>query len=213
MADFDGIIDPPAAWGDVPQMTTEAVLVGGPGGSLNEQPKAIVAQTKFLKQGLDTAVRTASAPVPVNTDRVWLSETGANPENNPIYGRSTPYTATLSVHEHIDRWGGPSRYYKWGVSSWMTNGGIAPMTALCGVGEGWKVRGVEATGRQCGDGGDAHAAEILIGQFAARATVRVQLDSTTVDERSEEHTSELQSLMRISYAVFCLKKKIQTYEK
>src|SRR3546814_5057714 len=29
----------------------------------------------------------------------------------------------------------------------------------------------------------------------------------TVQERSEEHTSELQSLMRISYAVFCLKKK------
>src|SRR3546814_10186854 len=28
-----------------------------------------------------------------------------------------------------------------------------------------------------------------------------------VDDRSEEHTSELQSLMRISYAVFCLKKK------
>src|SRR3546814_8021229 len=28
-------------------------------------------------------------------------------------------------------------------------------------------------------------------------------------ERSEEHTSELQSLMRISYAVFCLKKKTQ----
>src|SRR3546814_8974669 len=28
------------------------------------------------------------------------------------------------------------------------------------------------------------------------------------DERSEEHTSELQSLMRISYAVFCLKKKM-----
>src|SRR3546814_5886095 len=27
--------------------------------------------------------------------------------------------------------------------------------------------------------------------------------------RSEEHTSEIQSLMRISYAVFCLKKKIQ----
>src|SRR3546814_3237172 len=28
-----------------------------------------------------------------------------------------------------------------------------------------------------------------------------------MDSRSEEHTSELQSLMRISYAVFCLKKK------
>src|SRR3546814_3026030 len=31
-------------------------------------------------------------------------------------------------------------------------------------------------------------------------------------ERSEEHTSELQSLMRISYAVFCLKKKKQNPE-
>src|SRR3546814_4345606 len=31
-----------------------------------------------------------------------------------------------------------------------------------------------------------------------------------VDKRSEEHTSELQSLMRISYAVFCLKKKKKT---
>src|SRR3546814_9328575 len=30
--------------------------------------------------------------------------------------------------------------------------------------------------------------------------------------RSEEHTSELQSLMRISYAVFCLKKKKKKYE-
>src|SRR3546814_17759247 len=29
-----------------------------------------------------------------------------------------------------------------------------------------------------------------------------------IEARSEEHTSELQSLMRISYAVFCLKKKI-----
>src|SRR3546814_3924425 len=34
--------------------------------------------------------------------------------------------------------------------------------------------------------------------------------SPAVDARSEEHTSELQSLMRISYAVFCLKKKKQS---
>src|SRR3546814_5574089 len=32
-------------------------------------------------------------------------------------------------------------------------------------------------------------------------------DARGVDRRSEEHTSELQSLMRTSYAVFCLKKK------
>src|SRR3546814_9059779 len=31
--------------------------------------------------------------------------------------------------------------------------------------------------------------------------------SVVIDDRSEEHTSELQSLMRISYAVFCLQKK------
>src|SRR3546814_9274065 len=33
--------------------------------------------------------------------------------------------------------------------------------------------------------------------------------SPHLSSRSEEHTSELQSLMRISYAVFCLKKKIK----
>src|SRR3546814_5502388 len=47
-------------------------------------------------------------------------------------------------------------------------------------------------------------------------TARSDVDSTVVNcranvsptiSRSEEHTSELQSLMRISYAVFCLKKK------
>src|SRR3546814_7396003 len=36
--------------------------------------------------------------------------------------------------------------------------------------------------------------------------------STWRSSRSEEHTSELQSLMRISYAVFCLKKKKKTDE-
>src|SRR3546814_2034898 len=33
------------------------------------------------------------------------------------------------------------------------------------------------------------------------------IDSHSLTKRSEEHTSELQSLMRISYAVFCLKQK------
>src|SRR3546814_6466601 len=40
--------------------------------------------------------------------------------------------------------------------------------------------------------------------FPTAARTRVRSSRT---ERSEEHTSELQSLMRISYAVFCLKKK------
>src|SRR3546814_3223160 len=38
---------------------------------------------------------------------------------------------------------------------------------------------------------------------------RVMEPTVMAPNRSEEHTSELQSLMRISYAVFCLKKKTQ----
>src|SRR3546814_8960180 len=41
----------------------------------------------------------------------------------------------------------------------------------------------------------------------AWAYERVELITHNGTHRSEEHTSELQSLMRISYAVFCLKKK------
>src|SRR3546814_9210736 len=40
----------------------------------------------------------------------------------------------------------------------------------------------------------------------------LEANGLDADPRSEEHTSELQSLMRISYAVFCLKKK-KTQEK
>src|SRR3546814_8886234 len=43
------------------------------------------------------------------------------------------------------------------------------------------------------------------------SSLPLRLDGLSINEggegRSEEHTSELQSLMRISYAVFCLKKK------
>src|SRR3546814_9781514 len=44
---------------------------------------------------------------------------------------------------------------------------------------------------------------------SAEALVQPRAERSTPDAcpRSEEHTSELQSLMRISYAVFCLKKK------
>src|SRR3546814_3464612 len=45
-----------------------------------------------------------------------------------------------------------------------------------------------------------------IRELEERLGVRL-LNRTTRSVRSEEHTSELQSLMRISYAVFCLKKK------
>src|SRR3546814_10492886 len=44
-------------------------------------------------------------------------------------------------------------------------------------------------------------------------TVRPFTGETAIFIRSEEHTSELQSLMRISYAVFCLKKKTRNKER
>src|SRR3546814_4339955 len=44
--------------------------------------------------------------------------------------------------------------------------------------------------------------------FNSRITL-IPRSVKTISIRSEEHTSELQSLMRISYAVFCLKKKRQ----
>src|SRR3546814_10730028 len=48
--------------------------------------------------------------------------------------------------------------------------------------------------------------QVLGGPEAVRAEAAA-LQGWTKAARSEEHTSELQSLMRISYAVFCLKKK------
>src|SRR3546814_1663217 len=49
---------------------------------------------------------------------------------------------------------------------------------------------------------------VQLGKVARLLKHPVGLASET-EARSEEHTSELQSLMRISYAVFCLKKKIK----
>src|SRR3546814_8052326 len=53
-----------------------------------------------------------------------------------------------------------------------------------------------------GAGADVRGSDVeSLGAEGFRFTLEFQ------GERSEEHTSELQSLMRISYAVFCLKKK------
>src|SRR3546814_3408952 len=46
--------------------------------------------------------------------------------------------------------------------------------------------------------------------IAGQGTLGLEMLEELPEARSEEHTSELQSLMRISYAVFCLKKKKET---
>src|SRR3546814_4090320 len=63
---------------------------------------------------------------------------------------------------------------------------LLPEAALCGVGE---------------------RVQAVLGGVAAALQGGLVGIARDVDRRSEEHTSELQSLMRISYAVFCLKKQ------
>src|SRR3546814_6098558 len=54
---------------------------------------------------------------------------------------------------------------------------------------------------------DDLVARFAAGRTVARANFAQIAPGINLNGRSEEHTSELQSLMRISYAVFCLKKK------
>src|SRR3546814_1449144 len=63
------------------------------------------------------------------------------------------------------------------------------------------------------DGGTGHLEELRRDPIGLMERVRAECGDVGAfrladrDVRSEEHTSELQSLMRISYAVFCLQKK------
>src|SRR3546814_5474536 len=75
-------------------------------------------------------------------------------------------------------------------------------------------------GRQPGDIGPRHVGilGIYADALAPHATRILQIVAAYIGvcgdhPRSEEHTSELQSLMRISYAVFCLKKKTHDIKK
>src|SRR3546814_1384989 len=105
-----------------------------------------------------------------------------------------PYTTLFRSHISRQRTGRPagkglsgqtnSSARRFPTSPWGINARETKRNGKCD----------EETGRDCRDGaGNADA----IGSGGALCNHR----------RSEEHTSELQSLMRISYAVFCLKKK------
>src|SRR3546814_14487495 len=61
--------------------------------------------------------------------------------------------------------------------------------------------------RAARDGGDGHDRGDVGAGVGDERLLAVDHPVVAVEHRSEEHTSELQSLMRISYAVFCLKKK------
>src|SRR3546814_1163076 len=90
------------------------------------------------------------------------------------------------------------------------DGSLVPAVAVCripaGDEQGGQHRGAGGGVRMLGTGGRVVGAHQLVLQprvLADRRPHQEDFDMT----RSEEHTSELQSLMRISYAVFCLNKK------
>src|SRR3546814_3934909 len=79
----------------------------------------------------------------------------------------------------------------------------APKRALPSSFAGVSRRGIERPTRRGADGWSAGISGGRLKRAASCASAPKAI-------RSEEHTSELQSLMRISYAVFCLKKKNHT---
>src|SRR3546814_5829271 len=79
-----------------------------------------------------------------------------------------------------------------------TRRGVPPCDLL-------RIRGMAA--RRTRSGECEHCGGDVGGTKLPALAVRSRRRSWSRNTRSEEHTSELQSLMRISYAVFCLKKK------
>src|SRR3546814_8181410 len=106
-----------------------------------------------------------------------------------------PYARPISgsqEHEHTDREGHR------GTADHATDG-PSPEPALGGV---------VATDEREPEGIDSVAEQRQpSGQQRDRRGHRDHADDERAESRSEEHTSELQSVMRTSYAVFCLKKK------
>src|SRR3546814_2922498 len=110
-------------------------------------------------------------------------------------GSSDVCSSDLGVHRLQYRLGGGVA----GRSAALPLVGLQPHQQVAAAAVGLDLGAVVAGGGQ-----------LLADVIDVGGAVEVHLDQRAAGEaRSEEHTSELQSLMRISYAVFCLKKKKQ----
>src|SRR3546814_6074674 len=99
----------------------------------------------------------------------------------------------------------------------MAHGDRIGAIAMTEPGAGSDLQAIRTSGRRVAGGFRLSGQKTFIsnGQTANLVAVVARTEpepgarglSILMLERSEEHTSELQSLMRISYAVFCLKKK------
>src|SRR3546814_5723550 len=103
---------------------------------------------------------------------------------------------------------GPVFYF--GIAVWVHDGQIARTepAAAEGLARGGLVLQVAFHERIAAH--DQLTQRLPIGRHRLTVFQAGHGDLVDSEQRSEEHTSELQSLMRISYAVFCLKKKNTT---
>src|SRR3546814_8120081 len=127
----------------------------------------------------------------------WLGQGDRRPARQPPralqHGRAdAPAAGNMSKLTHIDETG---RARMVDVSDKLDTAREAVAEGFVRMSAGTLKLALEGEGRK----GDVRAVAEIAGVMAAKQTSSL---------RSEEHTSELQSLMSISYAVFCLKKKI-----
>src|SRR3546814_4258250 len=83
----------------------------------------------------------------------------------------------------------------------------ATQHAQHGIAEPHHLCAIDAAGHQAAVDLGLELSALVVVLAMVRVFGRRRHDLAGHRQRSEEHTSELQSLMRISYAVFCLKKK------
>src|SRR3546814_3383664 len=106
---------------------------------------------------------------------------------------------------------------------WIINMAIGTLSVICRHARAVHGPTVPVAFYQIGIGDECltkshHVRAVLLDGACRRSPIEADvIDHRSVeqrpDRRSEEHTSELQSLMRISYAVFCLKKQTKTTQK
>lgn len=100
MATYDGIIDPVAAWVDVQQLSTTALLKGGVGGPLNQQALELAARSKWIKDRLTPTVQefvATAAQTAFLVTSVPLAKNASMIHVNGVYQIKSSYTLSGST--------------------------------------------------------------------------------------------------------------------
>src|SRR3546814_8148813 len=116
-----------------------------------------------------------------------------------VPGTSPGTTACVRIDQEAPAW-----RRCWRIYSWLSAEGVAatPRAASIAATSIFFMPNIASNARF------ASSPPAAIASVSTRGVICQEIPHLSL--RSEEHTSELQSLMRISYAVFCLKKKTQS---